>query len=158
MFGEFVASYIKKCIEEGVCGPADILARAEREICNIDQEINKIDNLRSRQNKLRAVVKHMGGDVNTNKPTESNIDFSTPWDSLESSYKVWCVAIVEYVNKHNEKKPREIMEGVASYSEQKVVYSAIKWLHNHGVIARNELDRKIIRGSKWDSFAKYSTA
>ena len=56
MSGEFVADYVQECITKGIQSPPDIRKRAEEEISKINEEIQKIEVLRTRQGSLRAVL------------------------------------------------------------------------------------------------------
>ena len=155
MSGEFVAEYVQECIQKGIQFPADIRKCAEDEIDGINEEIQKIEELRNRQSNLRAVIRHMGGGTKQKKSSSQTMDFTMGWDDLESSFKELCIAICNFISSSGGRKsPRDIMDAISTLTEQKAVYSAIKWLDHNKVISRlNTADgRVIIKGDSWESF------
>jgi len=161
MFGEFVADYVQECIKQGIQFPSDIRKCAEEEINRINDEIQKIELLRGRQGNLRAVIRHMGGNVKPVKVISNTMDFTMVWGELEDSFKRLCVSICNFIQGHGEKKlPREIIDAVRIESDPygKAVYSAIKWLEHNNVIERIDTNegRAIVKGSAWD-VSKFSS-
>lgn len=152
MSGEFVAEYVQECIQQGVQCPADIRRRAEMEISEINDEIQKIEVLRVQQGNLRAVIRHMGGGTKAKETTSKTMDFTMAWDELEDSFKNICVSICSIINDGDEKMPGEILDALSR--EQRSVYSAIKWLEHNEVVGRRDTDegRALIKGSAWQAF------
>jgi len=155
MSGEFVADYVQGCLEKGVHAPADIRKCAEEEISKINEDIQKIEDLRDRQGNLRAVIRHMGGGTKTKKTSSQTMDFSMDWDDLDESFRELCISICHFIQSHGEgKSPRDIMDVVSDPREHKAVYSAIKWLDHNDVIGRRDTDdgRAIVKAKGWESF------
>lgn len=152
MSGEFVAEYVQECLQQGVQCPADIRRRAESEISGINEEIQKIEELRIRQGNLRAVIRHLGGGTKSKKSTTKTMDFTMAWEELEDSFKKICFSICSLIKNDGSKMPGEILDALSR--EQRDVYSAIKWLEYNEVLSRRETDegRAIVQGSAWQTF------
>lgn len=150
---EFVADYIQTCINNGTQRTADIREQAESEIKGIDAKMKENESLRSKKNYLQAVVRHLGGGTKT-KATEKRMDFSMSWGQLESSFQELCILICEFVTTKGDEgtNPREIMETLNLVREQKVVFSAVKWLWHNNIISRQESNKTLVKGSGWDKF------
>jgi len=153
MSGEFVAKYIQDCINNGTQRTADIRSLAELEIQDIDLKIKENESLRSRKSSLTAVVRHLGGGTRT-KAVEKRMDFSMSWDQLEPSFQELCILICKFVSTKGDEgtNPREIMETLNLVREQKVVFSAVKWLWHNNIISRRESNKTLVKGSQWEAF------
>lgn len=154
MSKEFVAEYIQACLLKGVQSIPDIRQEAEDEISKINEEISKIEDLKTRQGKLRAVIKHLGGGVSKKREVAKTMDFSMKWDNLDSGFQELCLDICRLVVENHNLTPREIMNTVSDPREHTVMYSAIKWLDYNNVIGREMTDdgRLIVKGSAWEKF------
>ena len=153
MSEEFVADYIQKCIQNGAQCPLDMRKCAKKEIEEIDKEIKKIELLKNKQRNLRAVIRHLGGNIRYRQPPEKTMDFSIPWDKLNDSFRDICVSICLFIEENGEDKmPSDIMDAISR--DQRLIYSAIKWLCYNEVIGRKETDcgRAVTKGSKWQQF------
>lgn len=153
---DFVNEYISTCIQNGKTTPTDICEEASKEILSLDEEIKKIESIRSRQSNLRSVIRQLGGGevVKRAKKAPMVVDPLLSESELDSYVHEICVKICDYIEKtHPVKlKPREIMDAVSSLEENKIVLTGIKWLWDHGVIEReeNSLVREISKGKNWN--------
>ena len=152
MSGEFVAEYVQECVKNGIQFPADIRKCAEKEISEINGEVQKIELLRAKQSNLRAVIRHLGGGVKAKKTANKTMDFTMKWEGLEESFKKICISICSIIQNDKQKMPGEIMDILSR--EQRAVYSAIKWLEYNEVVARLDTDdgRAVVKGNAWESF------
>lgn len=144
---KFVGEFIQDCINKGIVNTVDIKNEAESEIKEIDKEIKKIDDLKSRQKKLRAVVKNLGGEP---KKSEKVMDFTTPEEHLDANFKDLCIKICDEIEQSYPKgvPASRIIHELASLEDHKIGYSAIKWLGSRQIISRDE-NRLIIMGPDW---------
>ena len=60
MQNNFVQEYIKNCVSKGKQSISEICNVAKEEILTIDEDLKKMEALRSRQTALRALLKQMG--------------------------------------------------------------------------------------------------
>ena len=156
MSQDFINEFIATCISQGKTSPVDICSVAKEEIISLDQEMKKIEALRTRQSYLRAVVRQLGGaEVNKRaKRAPVVVDSQLKENELDSYIREMCVKICDHIDQQYPKqlKPREIMDAISSLEENKAVLTAIKWLHDNGSIDRREdsFSREIFKGKNWD--------
>lgn len=148
--GEFIAQYIQKSVSDGVCKPSDIRTKAFSDIKNIDDKIKKIELLKNKQTKLRAVIKHLGG-AGKSKSFNKTIDFSISEDKLPPFFKDIMYFICESIEKNNSITNSEVL-GCFGIENNKTVYSVIKWLGAREIISKNDLD--MVKGKNWDTRPK----
>lgn len=149
MSGEFLANYISTCMEEGIASLPDICASAESRIKEIDEEIKKIEVLRTEKIHLHTVIRNLGGGKQQDKTEYIVMDFSIPEDKLDPRLRNLCISICNFIDRKIVGiKPSHIIEELASLEENAKVYSAIKWLAERDIVTRNK-DRDIVKGSNW---------
>lgn len=154
---EFINEYIAACIEQGKTTPVDICESARTEIFSLEEEIKKIEAIRTRQSNLRAVIRQLGGTevIKRAKKAPMIVDPLITEQELDSYVRQMCIKVCDYIEAEYPKKlrPRDIMDGVASLEENKIVLTAIKWLWDHAIIERqeNSLVREISKGKNWDT-------
>lgn len=161
MSEQFVANYIEIQISKGKSTPKDICVEAQEEIEALDREIKKIEKLRTRQNNLHSVIRQLGGqDLKRDPKKIITIDSSVSEDELDSYLKTFCIKICDFIEKcSGPTNPREIMDEVGSLQENKITYTAIKWLLEQGIISRldNGPNRFIVQGENWSNRPKVTS-
>lgn len=151
MLGEFVSNYIQESVLNGVCKPADIRARAETDILDIDKEIKKIESLKDKQTMLRAVIHHLGGN-SKNQSFNQTIDFSTSEDKLAPFFKEIMYFICDLIEKDGFVSNKSLIDNFG-IENNKTIYSAIKWLGSRNVVER-DYNTNIVKGTKWSERPK----
>lgn len=153
---DFINDYIASCIQAGKMNPVDIREAAEKEILSLEEEVKKIEAIKTRQSNLRAVVRQFGGGEATKRAKRAPmvVDPLLTENDLDPLVHEICVKICDFIESQHPKtlKPREIMDAVSSLEENKIVLTAIKWLWDHGVVERKEdsLAREISKGKNWN--------
>lgn len=153
---EFLKTFMSECVEKGHKSTQEICEQALNQIDLLDEEIKKSDLLRAKQIKLRMVIKFLGGnEIKKARKKIPTIDFSVSADQLDSYMYQVCVKICNYIEQKipTQITVREISEGVGLVAgDFKAVLTAIKWLWDRGIIARNEetLRREISLGPNWE--------
>jgi hypothetical protein len=151
----FADQYIAFCIEQGKTTPTDICQTAQAEIVSLEEEIKKIELIRTRQSNLRNVIRQLGGLEVTKRAKKAPmiVDPLLNESELDPYVRQVCVKVCRYIDAQHPKKlkPRDIMDAVASLEENKIVLTAIKWLWDHAIIERqeNSLVREISKGKNW---------
>ena len=153
MSNEFFTNYLAESLTKGMTDTKDICKEAELEIKSIDNELKKLDDLKTRQTNLRGVVRQLGGaKYKDTEKTPVITDFSVPESKLDSFFKDFLVEVCDFVEQNpGGVLPRQIMDEISSIENNNQVYSAIKWLVEHSVVERIGIDRLIIKGSEWKS-------
>lgn len=62
MYEKFIANYMKKCVDSGKTSPEDICEEAKKEIEELDEKLEELNVLRTRQGHLRMVIRSLGGE------------------------------------------------------------------------------------------------
>lgn len=155
MSENFVENYISTCLLAGKTSIVDICAAARAEIDEIEEDLKKMEERRTRQSNLRALLRQMGMDtVKREKVVSSIINTSRPFAELDPYLQETCVKICNFIDKMDRETTtnRELMDSVASPEENKAVLISIKWLFENGIISRNDsLTREIKKGANWSS-------
>lgn len=151
---DFVNEYIATCIQSGKINPSDICTAAQQEISSLEEEVKKIEAIRTRQINLKAVIRQLGGEgAKRAKKAPMIVDPLMTEADLDPYLHEICVKVCDFIEVQAPKqlKPREIMDAVSSLEENKIVLTAIKWLWDHGIIERREesLLREISKGKNW---------
>jgi hypothetical protein len=153
---DFSNEYIASCIEQGKTTPVDICESARKEISSLEEEIKKIEIIRTRQSGLRSVIRQLGGVevIKKTKRAPMIVDPLITEQQLDPYVKQVCVKVCDYIETQHplKLKPRDIMDAVASLEENRFVLTAIKWLWDHAIIERqeNSLVREISKGKNWN--------
>jgi hypothetical protein len=155
MSDSFLLEYMNECISIGKKAPHEICECAKKEIKDIDNEIFEIEKLRNRQLKLNSIVRTLGGKARGAEEGRSPaLDFNIPENKLDDYMRNLCAKICTFIEEKHPSyvTPRDIMDEVTSVKENKVSYTAIKWLWRHGIITRIEdnVSRPIVKGENWD--------
>lgn len=154
MSDAFVANYILSCVAKGKPTLPEICLLAKAEVGLIDEELKKLDALRTKQINLRALLRQLGQETEKKPPVSSAIiNTSIPFAELPLSIQNIACKICNFVEAvKREVTNREIMEEVAEPEDHKEVLIAIKWLWDNEIIHRNEQShqREISTGSKWN--------
>ncbi len=143
----FTALFIKDCVKRGIVNSNDICKLAEDKIKNIEQEILKIENLKSEQVKYRMIIKQLCRHVTDT--SAGTFNFNISFSEMSDYNKDLCIKICKFINDKQKTNPREIMDSVASVEENIIVYSMIKWLTDKNIINRTGSDRIIEKGNEW---------
>jgi len=156
MQDNFVQEYIKKCVSQGKQSVGDICNFAKEEILTIDEDLKKMEVLRSRQTSLRALLKQMGVEPTKRaQPVSSIINTGQPFADLDPFMQNMCIAICNFVEKINRSTTsREIMDNVSKPEENKTALISIKWLWENGCFSRDENTREIKIGNNWENRPK----
>lgn len=155
MSEQFITKYISDSISSGTNNPDDICAKAEMELSQVENELMALDILKNKRNNLLDVVRQLKGkSVNKTDNVPLIDDFSIPMESLSPQIKSVCSNICSYVENSKLEKitPRDIMDSVGSIKDNHIIYTAIKWLLEHDILSRKEVNmrRTIIKGNKWE--------
>jgi len=151
MFANFVAEYIQECLKEGINNPSGMRSKAEEEIKSLQKEIDRIKLIKERQQKLRAVIKNLGGGNCRESNNDSVQDFKAPENQLPDSYKSIIYDICDEINVSHPKgvEASKIIHEIAKLNDHKNGYSAIQWLGFNKIITRDPNDRSVIKGPRW---------
>ena len=78
-------------------------------------------------------------------------DSSLSESELESDFRQYCSKICDLVESiSNPITVRMIMDGVSSsYENESIIYTAIKWLLEKGILERDENTRCLFKGYNW---------
>jgi hypothetical protein len=149
----FVDEYVNKCLENGITKISDICDSAIKEIDDIDEQIKNLQTLRVKRDGLVGVLRnfnHESVKIKTRRSYQPmvNEDISSLNDDPE------CVDLLVNICNKVEAFNRPISTGILikeiGYdSNPDGVYAGLKWLFNHGIVARTE-DRTLIKGPNWD--------
>jgi hypothetical protein len=143
-----------ECIKNGKITPFDMCQEAKTEILTLEEEVKKIEGIRTRQSNLRAVIRQLGGVevVKKTKRAPTIIDSSITEKDLDPYIRDMCAKVCNFIESSGPVGPRQIMDAVASVDERKLVIVSIKWLWDQSIITRDEgsLVREISKGKSWD--------
>lgn len=148
---KFVSDYIQKCLSEGINSFPKIRNKAQEEIKTLDAQISKIEELKTHQLNLRAVIKNLGGSK-IKEREDPVMDFTIPEEKLDNKFKDLCIKICHEIENSHPRgvAPSKIIHEIASLEEHKNGYSAIKWLGSRKIIDRDPEDRSVIIGPNWE--------
>ena len=148
--GEYISTFVSKCIIDGQLKAAKIAELAQDEISSLEDEIKVIESLREKQKDLKQLIAKF-------KPQQQKqdkiIDTSISEEHLSSFQKKTHTNICEFIEKRipDSVRPREILN-IFINEEQSACYTGIKWLLEHEIICRHGegVYRTLAPGSKWD--------
>lgn len=139
---EFVSSYIKKCVEQNINTPEEIVKEAQEDINHIDALIKQAEKLKLERSKLLDVVNTFGTNKN-NKSSEIR---------ALSFFKLQHPEICQYICSSLKYYPVSIEDFSSKYPALDVVF-CIKQLIEAKVIAKS--GTFIIRGDLFEEYSKF---
>ena len=148
----YIADFFKKCVSEGRNTPEEICGYANQLIQNIDESLQKMNDLRQEKTYLQGIIKQLGFNK-TKHEDKCQLDSTLSKDKLGKYWLDLCVRICDFIEQNPGVRPSKIMTNIGSYDEQKSIYSVIKWLGYNSIIDRDE-NRGLIKGSSWDDRPK----
>lgn len=139
----FTQSFINECIKNNKSNLNDIISQAELEIKEIDTDLKKMENLRTRQINLRTMLRQLGSSKKKADPsvTEEN---DPQVIKAEESVLVYLRAM----SSRNNFSVRDILDAAGQEDDSKIVLIAIKNLICRQILLRNP-EGSLIRGSNW---------
>lgn len=143
---EFVQNYISECIETGIFSLKDICEKASLEIKDIEKKLSEFSNLRIKEKNLKNVIRTLSVDKEEKK---INYDFDDSQFSDNPVFKEMLTKICDLFKNGGTFSSREIMDAVGSLEENQMIYMSIKHLCDNGILSRDEISRKIIKGERW---------
>lgn len=150
---EFLVEFIEHCTNNNISTPKEMCNLARIDIKKIDEELDKIKDLKIKQRNLKAAIETLSNQKYSSNAV-ATIDFSIPADKLDVIYYNMCIDICKFIDEKSEPvTPSEIMENISNITEHKIVYSSIRWLLEHNIVSRvdNSLRREIIKGVQWNN-------
>ena len=149
---DFAQNYIDDCVKQGKTSLQAISQHAEEEISKIDSELKVIEQLRTRQNAIRAMLKNLGLEEKKQKQISAITNTAAKFEDLDNLIQDMCRKICDYLDLVNSPVTnRQIMNEISSIEENRLVLLSIKWLWEQGIITKNEqsLAREIVKGPNW---------
>ena len=138
---DFVNQYITECIDRSVLDTNDIVAKAQQEINDIDEQIKKIESLKKNRSKLVDVV-----EVLSKKEKNSSDSLLLPLFKINN-----CVITRFICNQViNNKNEEEIKNSIF---EKNSVCFYIKQMLQRGVILKR--GSNFVKGPMFDNYIKY---
>lgn len=154
MSNNFVDSYIDQCVDEGISDPKVMCERALSRIEEIEKKLLEFNSLRNEQKNLKSVLKffnHESVKKTRKKNVQVIINDNITNDNFDSSYEDTLIAICNIIkNNKTSVSKRQIMDGVGGLEKNQIVYMAIKWLCDRGILSQ-EVDRTLIKGPNWEN-------
>ncbi len=150
MSENFMEKYINDCVALGISSPKNICDKVLEDIDGVDKELAVSNDLRIKRKNLISILKSFDHD-SVKKFKKSADILNALIDSENPSYKEYLINICSFIEKKNEDtiSKREIMDHVG-WDQNQIVYMAIKWLCDRGILITNE-DRSISKGESWSS-------
>lgn len=149
---DYLSNFMNQCISNQKSSIQDIAESAQQRIKEIQSEISKIEDLKKEEKILHALLKQLGADV---KQSSSNsIESLSRFDELDSDIKNMSFSIIEFIQNNNSASVRNIIDGVSSLDNTRLVLSSLKWLIDNKIISRDENTRIISKGELWEEKEK----
>ena len=146
----FIEEYINNCVSLGIASPKKICEKVLEEIDIVDKELATSNDLRIKRKNLIGILRSFEHE-SIQKFKKSNNILNESIDSDNPSYKEYLINICSFIEKKDKNiSKREIMDHVGGLEQNQIVYMAIKWLCDRGVLVTNE-DRTLSKGEQWDS-------
>ena len=122
----FIEEFTNSCIAKGKITPIQMIEFAKEEIFTIDNEIKKIENLKSKQSSLKGFIRQLGGSAGKIKPPVLIKKIEN-----DEMLKQMCARVCAYIELKYPQSltPREILDYIGS-DQNKLVLTAILWLWN----------------------------
>lgn len=139
------AEFISTFIAESAASGANAAELAKQEIQNIDETLNRAEQLKIRRMKLCSVLDHLGDDtyrrrrMNTTQPSE-DIDVQNNTELLQK--------IIDVVGEFSPIEVRDLVHKVGGYDQDILIMRALKWLGDQEIVSR-DVDRRVQPGKNW---------
>lgn len=145
----FTSQFLKECIGKNITSGPDICAEAQRQILELDEEVKKITEIKSKQDKLKLVIKQFGKNINQRPINVINTNISK--SELDAPTLQVCMKIVSKIENNGKFECNDLFSEHPSI-ERKIVFFSLKWLHDNEIITRN--NNVYNKGNKFSSFMK----
>jgi hypothetical protein len=155
MSESFLSNFIADCVRNGKTSPNEMCLVAEERIQKVDQEMKRIEGLRTEKTNLYSAIKQLGGNKAKERIEYKNADFSIPFPKLAERYRELIVSICDLL----EKEPEGMFNadiltslsvmGIASLEDNELVFFAIKWLGGRMIIDKTD-QMLVVKGSSWN--------
>lgn len=145
----FIEEYINSCVTLGVVSPKKICEKVLEELDIINKELATSNDLRIKRKNLINILKSFEHE-SVQKFKKTNNILNESIDSDNPSYKEYLINICSFIEKKEKNvSKREIMDHVGGLEQNQIVYMAIKWLCDRGILITNE-DRTLSKGENWN--------
>ncbi len=151
MSDDFIEMYINDCVSIGISSPKKICEKALEELDIVDKELSQANELRTKRKNLLSILKSFDHDSIKKFKKTNDISNMSDMDNDNPLYKESLIKICLFIENNNRCiSKREIMDHVGGLEQNQLVYMAIKWLCDRGILVTNE-DRTLSKGENWES-------
>lgn len=156
MSDDFIEKFISDCVNDGKSSPKDICSEALKQISKVELEIAESNKLFIQKRNLIAVLKNFDHESVRRGRKSSSIFVNDDLSNIDKdpSYKEFLLKICDLVEHKivnlscSSVTKREIMDLMGGPEKNQIVYIAIKWLCDKGILITNE-DRSLNVGPNW---------
>ncbi len=149
---DYLSNFMQECIEKNKSSIPDIIKTAQFRLNEINEEYEKINNLKKEEKILRSLIKQFGGDTKQEHVSFSDLDSS--FKSLDSEIQHICHLIIDFFEEQKESNVKDIIEAVSDLEHTKYVLMSLKYLLDNRILSRCESTRKIFKGDLWEEREK----
>jgi hypothetical protein len=138
---EFISTYIADSATKGI----NAAEAAKSEIREIDEMLNKAEQLKIRRMRLCSVLDHLGDDtyrrrrMNTTQSSE-DIDVNNNAELLQN--------IISVVSENSPIEVRDLIHKVGGYDQDILIHRALKWLGDQEIVSRDS-EFRVQPGKNW---------
>jgi hypothetical protein len=138
---EFISTYIADSATRGT----NAAEAAKSEIREIDEMLNKAEQLKIRRMKLCSVLDHLGDDtyrrrrMNTIQSSE-DIDVNNNAELIHN--------IIKVVSENSPIEVRDLIHKVGGYDQDILIHRALKWLGDQEIVSRDS-EFRVQPGKNW---------
>ena len=139
------AEFISKYIADSAIKGFNAAESAKSEIHEIDETLNKAEQLKIRRMKLCSVLDHLGDDtyrrrrLNTTQLSE-DIDVNNNAELLHK--------IIDVVEENSPIEVRDLIHKVGGYDQDILINRALKWLGDQEIVSRDS-EFRVQPGKNW---------
>lgn len=145
---DFTKNYINECVKQNKNTLAEIIAMAQTEIKEIDEEVKQLEGRRNRQINLRALLRQLGAQ---HEPKTNVISENISVTENDNPYiKTLAIQICKFLDIKDPVTTRDILDEIGTPAENKAALLAIKYLWDSKIVHRDDVRKNITKGERWD--------